>query len=226
MIRLLVALVLTAGLHTPAVAEPVITLVGTGSVVAVPDKAYVTVAIETVADSARDAQASNSAAGGQTILALREAGVRAQDLRTETFAITPVYAPRSSGSDEALRISGYRVVNRIEATVYNIVALGDLLDAVVESGANRIEGLRFAVSNEDELLDEARRRAVTEATRRAQLYAEAMGVVLGPVQSLREGTGGHPGPSQMAQTRMATPVMPGMLDISATVTMSWAIFDR
>ncbi|MEM6624430.1 MAG: SIMPL domain-containing protein [Pseudomonadota bacterium] len=215
-------------LAVPAWAEqPSITVVSTGSVFAVPDMAVVTVGIETEAPTASKAQADNAQAAAETILALRESGIAARDIRTMSLVISPIYADRRNAPDSAPSVRAYRVVNRIQATVRDISAVGQLLDAVIVSGANRIDNLYFAMSTEPVLLDEARRRAVAEATRRAELYAQAMGVILGPVQSLHEGANQGPRGAPMAEMRVSSgAIAPGELEVSATVTITWSVFGQ
>ena len=67
---------------------------------------------------------------------------------------------------------------------------------------NQINGISFDVSKPTEALDEARRLAAADATRKAKLYAETMGVTLGPVLSISEGVSYQP-PVPMLRTTAA-----------------------
>jgi len=228
MSRLLAVLLAAFAFAPPAAAEaPHITIVGTGTVAIVPDLAVVIVGIETEEDTAAAAQAASAAAAAGAILALRRAGVGVRDIRTETFHISPVDAGQGSAPAEARNFVAYRVINRIEATVRDIGTLGELLDAVVAGGASRIDGLRLGVSNAEAHRDEARRRAVTEATRRAQMYARAMGAILGPIRSLTEGARRPRRLLGQGERRAPAPLVDaGPLEITETVTMTWAIYDE
>ena len=61
------------------------------------------------------------------------------------------------------KISGYRVENTVKVTARRIDKLGELLDSLVQAGANQIHGISFRVGDPEKLLDEARRRAVADA---------------------------------------------------------------
>jgi len=62
-----------------------------------------------------------------------------------------------------------------------------MLDQAITLGANQIHGISFAVSNAEKLTDDARKLAMENAHRRAQLYAAAAGAELGPVVRVSEG---------------------------------------
>ena len=103
--------------------------------------------------------------------------------------------------------------------------LGDLLDKVTVAGANRIEGIAFIVSNQDGLLDEARRKAVADAKDKADLYAKAAGFTLGKVMSLTEESAPSPRRWRAAMTAVAAapvPVEAGEMTLSVRVRWSGA----
>ena len=95
---------------------------------------------------------------------------------SRTVAATPV-CPRSVG---------YDVTNMVAMQFRNLDGLGDVLDKLVAVGANQIGEIRFAVSNRETLLRQARRRAVADARSKAALYAEEAGVTLGRVIRISE----------------------------------------
>ena len=59
--------------------------------------------------------------------------------------------------------------------------LGDILDQSISLGANQADGVSFGVSNREAHEDEARKLAMKNARRRAELYATAAEAQLGPV---------------------------------------------
>jgi uncharacterized protein YggE len=80
----------------------------------------------------------------------------------------------------------YIVDNSVLVTVRDLSQIGELLDAVVEAGANSVSGIRFDVDDKTAALSEARKAAVQSAQAKAQELAEAAGVTLGPVQTINE----------------------------------------
>ncbi|MEM1298346.1 MAG: SIMPL domain-containing protein [Pseudomonadota bacterium] len=224
------ALVFCAMLATTASAEPPvpsISLTGQGSVTVVPDMATISIGVETADKTAGEALAANTEQAGAVIAALKDAGLDAKDIRTSNFSIQPVYNDRKSISSGAPRITGYRVFNNVTARIRALDGLGKVLDRVVSTGANRIGGISFGLAEDGDARDEARRLAVADARRKAELYADAAGVTLGPILSISE-AGGNFGPRPMAQFEMArasapVPVEAGSAAITAQVSISWQI---
>jgi uncharacterized protein YggE len=74
--------------------------------------------------------------------------------------------------------------------------------------------------------DEARRRAVSRARQRAELYATAAGVALGPVLVITEDAA-HVAPRgpMMARATMSqsVPIAEGSQDITARITVTYAL---
>ena len=207
-------------------AEPVLTITGTGTVSAPPDIATVTTAVEVNGDTAVEALAANSAAMARVIETLRAAGVAERDIQTSGLSVQPVYGDsklRSYGSDTP-EIDHYRVYNGVTVIVRDLAGLGGALDAVVKSGANRINGIGFGFAEPGPLRNEARGKAVADARATAQIYAEATGVRLGRILSISEFGGGPPMPmAAMARAESAVPIATGESGISASVQIVWEI---
>ena len=86
----------------------------------------------------------------------------------------------------ARHIGGYRVVNQVRLTVREVKRLGEVLDQAIALGANQINSIGFDVANAETLKDEARKQAMANARRRAELYATAAGAQLGQVLRISE----------------------------------------
>lgn len=199
---------------------------GHGAVAAVPDMASVEAGVETVAATAAEALADNTARMAEVFATLGEAGIAERDMRTADFRIVPVTADRQRDGDGAPAVTGYRVENAVLARVRDLRSLGPLLDRLVGSGANRIRSIRFEIAAEEELLAEARRQAVENAIGKAELYAEAAGIVLGPVIGIDDAGGGIPRPAELRAMPMdaaSVPIAAGETSVTASVVMTWRI---
>lgn len=205
---------------------PTLTLTGQGQTAVTPDLATVSIGVESQKDTAGAALAANTEQAGAVIAALKAAGVEAKDIQTSNFSVQPVYADRKSFSDGGPQVVGYRVFNQVVAHIRMLDELGGILDRVVSTGANRIGGISFGLAEDGDARDEARRRAVADARRKAELYAEAAGVTLGPILSMSEpGFSAGPRPMMMEARAAAAPVPieAGSASITASVTISWQI---
>lgn len=204
-----------------------LTLTGQGQVEVIPDIATVSIGVDTQGKTAAEALAGNTAETGAVIAALKDAGIAPRDIQTSNFSIQPVYGDRKTYVEGGSQVVGYRVYNQVTARIRALGDLGAILDRVVQTGANRIGGISFGLAEDGEARDAARRLAVADARRKAELYADAAGVALGPILSLSEaGARGGPQPMEMAMARASSapvPIEAGSAMISAQVSISWQI---
>jgi uncharacterized protein len=194
----------------------------TGSVAAEPDVAYVTAGVVAEADTAREAIARNNAAMAKVLAGLKSAGVAAKDLQTTALNVEPRYTQAKDGRPAT--INGYRVANQVRLTVRDVRKLGDLLDQAITLGANQINRIGFDVANAETIKDEARKQAMANARRRAELYATAAGVKLGPVMRISESV--HEMSAEFAPRAMAkssVPVEAGTRVLEVEVHVTYAL---
>ena len=100
----------------------------------------------------------------------------------------------------------------------------DAVRALAGAGANRLYGIAFDVAEPRPSVDAARREAVADARAKAELYAEAAGVTLGPVVTIRESVGmGGPEPLRAKAAMEAAPVAEGTVTLTADVEVVFGI---
>ena len=85
--------------------------------------------------------------------------------------------------------------------------------------------MSFSIQNNAPLLEKARAQAVADARARAETYAKAAGVTLGPILAISEGSGeAVPRPMyRMAAMAAETRIAPGEQSITADVSVVWEI---
>lgn len=202
-----------------------ITVHGEAGVAATPNRAELIAGHSNRAETAAKAMAANNAAMEAVFVALKVAGITERDIRTVGFSVGPVMA-RTDRKSPA-QIVAYGVSNRVVVTLRDRTKLGTLLDILTRAGANRIDGIRFLVSDAEKLTDDARRKAFDDARRRALLYAKSAGVKLGRVEKISEQSVRIPGPRMVRAVEMQAmsrvPVAPGAQTINASVTVTFAI---
>ena len=214
-------------LAAPARAQtppPAISVTGEATVSVAPDQAQIDGGVATDAKTAREASDANNAAMGKVLLALKGAGIDEKDFQTSRLSLQPQYAPNRSGSQSP--IVGYRATNRVTIRIRDVTKVANMIDVLVGAGANDIGGINFMVSQASKLLDEAREQAISDARRKAQIYAKAAGVTLGePLSISEEGSATPVFRSKVAggMTQSAAPVAQGEETLSVTVNVSWAI---
>jgi uncharacterized protein YggE len=206
----------------------VLHVTGAGSVEVQPDRARLSFAVETEAEDARGAAARNAELMEAVLAALRGAAGPGLTLETSGYNVIPVYEQRRPDGPRTPRIVGYRVVNQVSAVTDELDGVGDLLDAGLGAGSNRISGLSFFVSDSSDARDEAYARAVADALRQARAMAAALGVELGPVEEVRGNSSpGQPRPMgdvmMAAEAAARTPVEAGSTTVTASVTIRFRL---
>ncbi len=209
--------------------EPVrtISVNGTGKVSLDPDIATIYIGVHTENTDAQEAVASNNSQAEDVASALRGFGIAERDIKTTNFSIYP----RQDYDNEG-KITGitYIVDNTVQVTVRELDQLGELLDGVVQAGANSINGIEFSVADPEAAYDAALQAAVENARSRAETLAAAAGVELGEVQSISSYIGGGPVPvyrdfggAAVEAAAMSVPVSPGQTEIQVEVSIVYAI---
>ena len=161
--------------------------------------------------------------------ALKRAGVNERDIATSYLSLQPNYD--FDPQTRQRRDNGYQVSNQVNIATSDIDGVGVLIDALLEAGLNNIQNVNFTVRDRDAAQDKARRAAIRKARDKAEDMAEAAGVELGALLVVTEGTSPGAfmdeivttGSRQSAGFAMAPPLSPGQREISATVTLSYAI---
>jgi len=202
-------------MHLPAS----ITVTGSGTVTAPPDTAELTTGVVTQAPSAAQALAGNNAAMEALLKSLRSLGIAQKDIQTTNITVTPQH--RQGKNDSQLpEITGYEVANQIRVKVRDLSSLGRVLDELVTQEANVLSAIRFGVQEPTQLLDDARTKAMVDARRKAEVYANAAGVKLGRPLSVQEGGAVLPRPLITSRALMsaAVPVAPGEEEFQATIS--------
>jgi hypothetical protein len=204
---------------------------GMGEVKVAPDEAFIDVAVETLAPTAKAAAEENARKMEKVIAALVQAGIPRKEIETRNFSVFPEYHPQTR-PEEAPKLRGYRVSNQVEVHVRELARVGALLDTALGAGANRVDSVRFGLSKPEAVQGDALRNAVERARQSAQVLASALGVKLGPVLDASTVTEPQPPFPVAARFEMAragnaadvtTPIQPQEQTVTARVTLIFAI---
>jgi uncharacterized protein YggE len=223
---LLLAAAAIAGVGRPGAARGdtapsqanVVTTTGHGVVTAVPDEAVVDAGVHVVAPTAAEALSRCSHDTQAVIAALKQAG--GHEIQTQQVSLYPQSNP--SGT-----VSGYTADDTVSARA-KVAEAGPLVDAAVAAGANNVSGPSLDLSDRDALYRDALKKAMQDARAKAEALAGAGGFIVGPVSSVTEQSSDS-GPIVLERSAAApkaadaTPVEPGTQDVTADVTVSFAI---
>jgi uncharacterized protein YggE len=168
--------------------------------------------------------AQNRTRMNAVVAAVRGQGVEERDIQTSGLNLNPQYVHREGA---APRITGYQASNQVTLNVRDLARLGPVVDAVVRSGANQINGISFGLQNTDAASDEARRTAIRNLQRKAELYAQTTGYRIVRLVTLSESGGYQPRPPMpmfrgremaMAASADSTNIQPGEVEVRVDVT--------
>lgn len=214
----------------PVVYNRTISVNGTGSAQVQPDVALINFGVQTDAKTASEALAQNNEQMNAVLNTLRSAGIANNDIRTTIVQVYPRYdAPPQpqSGQNGQSTLAGYTATNSVEVRVRNLDNLGVILDKVVSAGGNRIDSIRFDVSNQDAAMQQAREAAMQNARNKAEQLARLSNGKLGAVVTITENSQGPIVFDSIAREQAAggaaVPVAPGTQPVNVNLQVTWEL---
>ncbi|WP_427923078.1 SIMPL domain-containing protein [Streptomyces sp. cg40] len=210
---------------TQTIREPWgLSVFGAGSVRAEPQLVRVQLAVNVLEPSADQAFQEADAAVTRLREVLRGHGIPDASVSGSRLGLNSSY----SGYGEERKFLGYRCQASYVIETEALDDLRQLIVDAVEAGAHQIDSVDFDVRNKPALRDEARRKAVAAARRKAEVYTEATGVPLGPVVHIQDvdaesyefrQSRGHGSGNGSSQGDLA----PGLVEVSAGVLLGFSL---
>ena len=211
-----------------------ITVVGQGKVTSQPDVARTTVGVEVSAPTVKEVTSEAADKMDKVLAALKAQGVADKDIQTSNYSIHyderyPMERPaKVEGSDDIEQSGVYRVSNMVNIKIRDLDKVAGVIDAVVEAGVNSLWGVDFALDDTSEVEAEARAKAVSDATDRAEELAKLSNVKLGYIVEITEVIGSSPFYAPRAMEFAGGgggggPISPGELEVAMQVQVTFAI---
>ena len=192
-----------------------------------PDTATISAGVVTQAADAASAMRENAARMDRVIAALKRAGIADRDIRTANISLSPQYR---YANNEPPVITGYQASNNVTVRFRDIGRSGTVLDALVATGANQINGPDLGLDNPAAALDEARVDAVAKARARAELYARAAGLRVKRILSISESAFEMPRPMPVmlrsmdaAEAAPASKILPGEQALNVNLSVRFEL---
>ena len=232
-ILIAVILVLNSGqtkvITTGTEQKNAITVSGTAKLEVEPDQVEIYVKIETFDEKAENAKNENAKVADRVIKALKRQGIKDDDIETTSFFLNPKYRYDRNKNENILQ--GYTLTNVLKVTTKDVDDAGKIIDTAVDNGANGIDRVSFGLSKEKqkEVSGEALIRAAEVAKDKAESLASSLGINLGEVVSIQESQFDFikfdyaPRLLEAAVAETGTEIIPGKVEVSARVTLSYEI---
>jgi uncharacterized protein YggE len=204
--------------HSDAMSSDVVrtvTVTGSASASARPDRAALSLGVQTRRPSAGSAMAVVDERAATLVGALRDAGARDVDLRTTGLNLW---------FDQSAReyVASYTVTVGVPAD-----DVGRFIDAAAEVAGDELtlNGVTFSVEDPAAVVAPLRELAVADARAKATVLAAAADCELGAVVSIVEGGGGAVPivRTPSARMAMAAPIEPGSDSMSLNVTVTFEL---
>lgn len=208
--------------------ETLLSVSATGEAESVPDEAGIEIGVEAYAANAQAASAAVAKKGEAIAAALAGFGVAAKDIQTRNLSISRVEYGKFKGQFQASNILGVRM--------REVAKAGEAVAAATDAGANVLSGPNLRIADIEKANRGAYIAAYRAARTRAEAYAEAAGMEISRVLTIRDGgVGGVPMPYEMdamaEQSARAAPVnaapppviRPGTSRVSVSVQVDFAL---
>ena len=206
---------------------PVLAVDGRGSASCAPDQAVLTLGVVSTGQSASQAQAVNAQKIMAITQALKEAGVAGSDIKTQSYNFYPNYRNDKNNNGE---IRNYTAKHMLKVNVRNISKLGKIIDMSLHSGANEVNSLRFTVSDQSAVQQEALYNALNDARRKADIIASGLGRYIVGIKNVSESTGNIEARSYNSNLLMSaktvaadTNIEPGTISLDANVHIEYLL---
>lgn len=169
-------------------------------------------AVESDSGTASGAMRANAQTLARLRAVLGRMNIRAEDVRTANLSLAPKRDDRDS-----TRITGFRATHQLSIIFRDIEQSGRVIDALVDAGANNIQGPRVSWWRQERADPEARRAAIVDANNQAQAYARSLGLRVRRVLKMSDG-GAYVSQNSpaMAAREAGTEIIPGQ-DVVQTV---------
>lgn len=163
-------------------AGPHVVTSGTASVDATPDIATLAIEVNVSAKDAASAKKQADQRVAEYFAFLQKNGIEKKDINAANLSTQPEYNYLKDGGTQ---LKGYRAVRQVQVTLRQLDKLNDLLDGALSAGLNEIRGVELGVANPASFRDQARQKAIDNATSQAKALADGFHAKLGPVYSIR-----------------------------------------
>jgi uncharacterized protein len=190
-----------------------------------PDEARFTAGVQTIAGSAAAASAGNNEVMNKVIAALEALGVKRDDVQTRQINLSRI----DYGADKGR----FQANNMVEVRMRDVSKAGAAIAATTEAGANVLSGPSLTIADPEAANRSAYAQAYKAARARAETYAEAAGLKVARVLTIRDG-GAQQGPIPYHGTTVesvavapppvaAPPVRPGLNSAEVQVRVDFAL---
>lgn len=163
---------------------------GSGIIQAKPDTLLMNIGVSIQDSNVKAVQGKVTAAMNAMEAKIKAAGVAEKDYRTTVYNVEPVMDYSGGDKGQPAKLTGFRITNMLEITLRDPSKAPELLDSLVDAGANTVYGMTYTFADSGNLAKQAYDGAVKDAEERAGRLANLSGLKLGRILSVSESSVG------------------------------------
>jgi uncharacterized protein YggE len=172
---LLISTIMTA----QNIPQPTVDVTGEGIVSVVPDEVTISVRVENTGNEVKPLKTKNDQIVNDVLQTIKRMGIEDKNVQTE-------YVRLSKNYQHNTKTYNYSANQTISIYLKDLQKYEALMDGLMASGINRIDGISFSSSKEMELKSQARIKAVENAVMKAKEYAGVLNQTIGKAVSISE----------------------------------------
>ncbi|WP_395053542.1 SIMPL domain-containing protein [Flavobacterium sp.] len=146
---------------------PQIVVNGEGKIKVTPDQASITIAIETKGTKAIDVKKENDISVEKVIQFIKKMKLPKEDVLTQRVQLNPNY-------DYDKKKHSYIANQTIVINLKDLAKYDELMEGIVDAGANRIDNVEFKSSKINQIQSDARKAAMKDAMKKAEDYVSVL----------------------------------------------------
>ncbi len=224
-VKTFLILALTTGTLTAQTPiSPTVDVVGEGVVKVIPDEVTINIRVENTGKTTKGLKEQNDKTISEVLKYLKSQGIADKDVRTEYINLSKNYDYNSKthtfSANQALSVK-LRSMEKYET----------VMQGLLETGINRIDGVSFSSSKIESLKSDARKKAVENAKSKAQEYASALNQTIGKAANISEFSPSvSPMPRYKMQmmdasaNEMGPTIAPGEMEVKVNVNVSFFLY--
>ncbi|MCW5520404.1 SIMPL domain-containing protein [Aureitalea sp. L0-47] len=216
-------LILSTTLMSQNSIQPTVDVSGEGIVRVVPDEVTINLRVENTGNDARELKRENDRIVNEVLSFLKKEKIEEKYIKTEYIRLSKNYDYNSKSYN-------FSANQAISVKLSDLGRYESIMDGLLTSGINRIDGISFSSSQRASLEAEARKKAVAHAKMKAEEYAGVLDQKVGKAVSIRENVSYSP-PTPLYRGAMAMDasaggeqtMAPGEMEIRVMIYISFEL---
>ncbi len=203
--------------------KPMVEVTGEGIVRVVPDEVTINLRVENTGNDPKVLKKENDRIVNEVLSFLSSQNIDEKYVKTEYIRLNKNY-------DYNTKSYNYAANQSLSVKLIDLSKYEPVMNGLLESGINRIDGVSFSTSQRKALESKARKNAVANAKMKAEEYAGVLNQGVGKAISIRENINFNP-PSPVLRSAMAMDssgggeqtMAPGEMEVRVTVYISFEL---